>query len=347
MPCICHSAGYCPYLHTQVSVEQHAQCQSNPDWLEAEKKKRGIRTNVRAGGTKPPEVQGCLPCQSAAASKPKRKPSTLPPIDPAAIGPVVCNRGKRSATSLRDQFAGGKVFLIGGGPSLKNVDLTALQQPGIATAAMNNVATLIRPTLWFSVDMPRNFHETIWRDPGVMKFTFDKHLEKGVDAWDGSGWVYSGVRANECPNVWGFAHRHGWDPNAFLTDHVPTWGVNGAHEDPEGKNKNCSVMLPALWLLHWLGFRTVYLLGCDFDIPQDRAYAFDEKMSYGNETLLPWLSRRLKEVAPHFREMGFTVLNCTEGSKLDAFERLPLSAALAACREGWPDEVVTKGQYRS
>lgn len=343
MPCICHAAGYCPYLRTQVSVEEHAQCQRDPSWVEQQKQARGIRQTVRAGGTKP---ETCIPCEAAAKAKPKPRPSTLPPIDVAAIGPVVCNRHKRAATSLRDQFAGGKVFLIGGGPSLRNVDLRALERPGIATAAMNNAATLIRPTLWFSVDMPRNFHETIWRDPGVMKFTFDKHLERGVDSWNGSSFVYSGLRANECPNVWGIAHRHGWDANAFLTDHVPTWGVNGAHEDPDGINKHCSVMLPSLWMLYWLGFRTVYLLGCDFDIPADRQYAFDEKMAYGNETLLPWLARRLAEVAPHFREMGFTVLNATDGSKLEAFERISLSAAVDAVLESWPEEIVTKGQYR-
>lgn len=344
MTCICHAPGYCCYLRTQVTAEQHAQCKTSPKWLETELNRRGIRHRIPTGGMKPTDA-GCGPCQSASVPKPQPV-STLPKVDPALIGPVVCNRGKRAATSLREQFAGGKVFLIGGGPSLRSVDLTALQRPGIATAAMNNAATMIRPTIWFSVDMPRNFHETIWRDPGVMKFTFDKHLEKGIDSWDGSAFTFSGLRAHDCPNVWGFAHRHGWDANSFLTDHVPTWGVNGAHEDPEGTNKHFSVMLPALWLLYWLGFRTVYLLGCDFDIPTDRKYAFDQTMSYGNETLLPWLNRRLCEVAPHFREMGFTVLNCTEGSKLEAFERLPLSAAINACLDGWPEKIVTKGQYR-
>lgn len=342
MACSCHTAGYCPILRTQVSVEQHAQCQTDAAWQSEEMKRRGIRA-VPQPITAP---QTCLPCEAAA--KPKPKPvSTLPPIDPASIGPVVCNASGRAATSLRDQFAGGKVFLIGGGQSLKSVDLTALQRPGIITAAMNNVATMFRPNLWFCVDQPRNFHETIWRDPGVMKFTFDKHLKScTVDAWDGSAFVNSGLRAKDCPNVWGFAHRHGWDANTFLTDHVPTWGVNGPDEDPEKITRHCTVMLPSLWLLYWLGFRTVYLLGCDFTIPTDRKYAFNEQMATGNETLLPWLNRRFTEVAPHFREMGFTVLNCTEGSALTAFERLPLSAAVDACLEGWPNEVVTKGHYR-
>jgi hypothetical protein len=345
MTCICHTAGYCPYLKTQVSIEQHAQCQSDPAWQEKELNVRGIRYRVPTGGMKTADA-GCIPCQSAAP--PKRKPvSTLPPIDVSAIGPVVSNRAGRAATSLRDQFAGQRCFLLGGGPSLKGVDLAALQRPGITIAAMNNVATMIRPNIWFCVDQPRNFHETIWRDPGVMKFTFDKHLPTcSVDAWNGREFVHSGLRAKDCPNVWGFAHRHGWDANAFLTDHVPTWGVNSAEEDPDKQSRHQTVMLPALWLLYWLGFRVVYLLGCDFTIPADWKYAFDERMAPGNDTLFPWLNRRLTEVNPHFREMGFTVLNCTEGSQLTAFERLPLSAAIEATLEGWPEEIVTKGHYR-
>lgn len=345
MTCICHTAGYCPYLKTQVSIEQHAQCQSDPAWQEKELNARGIRYRVPTGGMKTADA-GCIPCQSAAP--PKRKPvSTLPPIDVSAIGPVVSNRAGRAATSLRDQFAGQRCFLLGGGPSLKGVDLAALQRPGITIAAMNNVATMIRPNIWFCVDQPRNFHETIWRDPGVMKFTFDKHLPTcSVDAWNGREFVHSGLRAKDCPNVWGFAHRHGWDANAFLTDHVPTWGVNSAEEDPDKQSRHQTVMLPALWLLYWLGFRVVYLLGCDFTIPADWKYAFDERMAPGNDTLFPWLNRRLTEVNPHFREMGFTVLNCTEGSQLTAFERLPLSAAIEATLEGWPEEIVTKGHYR-
>lgn len=345
MSCICHTAGYCPYLKTQVSIEQHAQCQSDPKWLEAELNKRGIRYRVPADGMKPTDA-GCIPCQSAAPPKPKPVP-TIPPVDPSTIGPVVCNRDRKAATSLRDQFAGQRCFLLGGGPSLKSVDLAALQRPGITIAAMNNVATMIRPDIWFCVDQPRNFHETIWRDPGVMKFTFDKHLPTcSVDSWNGKEFVHSGLRARDCPNVWGFAHRHGWDANSFLTDHVPTWGVNSDTEDPEKTSRHQSVMLPSLWLLYWLGFRTVYLLGCDFTIPPNWQYAFDERMTPGNDTLLPWLNRRLTEVNPHFREMGFTVLNCTEGGELTAFERLPLSLAIAACVEGWPETIVTRGHYR-
>jgi hypothetical protein len=332
MTCPCPSAGYCPVLQTTVYPEQHAQCQQSPQWLAKEKAARGIRTET------------CQPCE-AGAKKPKPAPSRLPPISDAT--PVVSNRLGRAALSLRGQFAGQRAFLVGGGPSLNTVDITRLARPGVTVAAMNNVATMIRPQLWFCVDMPRNFHETIWRDPGVMKFTFDKHLKRdcSVDAYNGSEFVASGLRAKECPNVWGFNHRHGWDAAHFLDDTVPTWGVNGAHEDPDGKNKQCSVMLPAMWLLYWLGFRVVYLLGCDFTYQP--TYAFDEKCDPGNANLFPWLDRRFTELKPHFREHGFTVLNCTEGSALTAFERISLDAALEAVLENWPETVATKGHYRA
>jgi hypothetical protein len=361
--CICKFAGFCPILNATLTADQHSHCRTDPAWLNTEIERRGItfqrlhvtgqptpaKPTIAANPTKTAEPT-CIPCEAAAKKAKSSAPAAkLPAIHPSAIGPVVSNRLGKPAVSLKDQFHGQRVFLFGGGPSLNTLDLKQFDRRGVTVAAMNNVATMIRPDIWFSVDLPRNFNEIIWRDPSVMKFTFDKHLaaNRPVDSWDGTQFIRTGMLAKECPNTWGFAHRHGWDAAAFLDDVCPTWGVNSATEDPDGKHKQCSVMLPALWLLHWLGFRTVYLVGCDFRVPEDRKYAFDETMASGNESLLKWLDKRFAEVQPHFRDRGFTVLNCTEGSALTAFERLPLPAAIEATLEGWPDTIHTRGHYRA
>lgn len=326
-----------------MSADDHERCQRDPAFLEDRKKAAGIRISPRRGDQptpKPPKPskQPCIQCGGGTVQKPA-------PFVP--VKPVVTNRMGRPALGLRDQFAGQSVFLIGGGPSFANVDRSQLQRPGITLAAMNNVATLIRPHLWFSVDLPRNFSETVWRDPGVMKFTMDKHLAatRPVDAWNGEAFVNSGIKAKDCPNVWGFDHYNGWDAANFLTANSPTWGVNGASQDPDGKCMHRTVMLPSLWLLYWLGFRTVYLLGCDFTAESGR-YSFDEACKPVNNELFGWLSRRFVELRPHFEQHHFRVVNCTEGSKLEAFDRLPLESAIAETLRTWPATVQTRGMYR-
>lgn len=340
MACICDHAGYCPLLRRTVTVEEFERCQRDPAFLEDRRKAAGVRKMPRRGDeprpivAQPPKPKPCKSCG----------PSTVKTWQP--VGPVVTNKDGRPAIGLRDQFHGQSVFLIGGGPSFKSVDQSKLTQRGITLAAMNNVATMIRPHIWFSVDLPRNFAETIWRDPAIMKFTFDKHLKdtRPVDAWNGERWVKAGL-AKDCPNVWGMAHKHGWNAETFLTDTVPTWGANGPQEDPEGKHKHCTVMLPSLWMLYWLGFRNVYLLGCDFN-NSTGSYAFDENCDPGNISLWGWLSRRFAEVKPHFEQFGFRVVNCTEKSSLDVFERMTLDAAIAEMLSNWPDKIQTKGMYR-
>jgi len=343
MTCVCPSAGYCPVLRTTVYPEDHARCQSDEAWRRNRMKELGIRVPVKTPSVPFGVAEGCGPCEAAA--KTAKPPKPQPISDPK---PVVSNRRGRAALGLRDQFYGQRVFLFGGGPSLRSVDLSRFQRPGIVTAAMNNVATLFRPNLWFCVDQPRNFAETIWRDPAVMKFTFDKHLKdnRPVETWNGKEWVKTGLLAKDCPNTFGFNHTKGWNAETFLTDDLPTWGVNSAEMDPDGKSKNESVMLPTLWLLYWLGFRVVYLLGCDFH-RGDGHYAFDERCAPSNDTLFAWLDRRFSELRPHFRQHGFTVLNCTEGSHLTAFDRISVDHAIEATLETWPETVVTKGQYRA
>lgn len=335
--CICDHAGYCPLLKTMVDAEHLERCQRDPAYLHDRAKAAGVRKIPRAGNNpppKPPKPKPCIPCGQYPM-----------PIQP--LKPVVTNALGRPALSLKNQFLGQSVVLVGGGPSLKSVDLSAVKRAGVTLAAMNNVATMVRPHLWFCVDLPRNFHETIWRDAAVMKFTFDKHLTntRPVDSWNGEKWVSSGLIARDCPNVWGFDHKNGWDAATFLSDPQPTWGVNSAEQDPEHKHSRTSVMLPTLWLLYWLGFRSVYLLGCDFDA-SSRKYAFDETCRDTNDDLFGWLGRRFAEVRTHFDQHGFRVVNCTEGSKLEAFDRMPLNSAIHEILANWPDKIVTKGQYR-
>lgn len=272
---------------------------------------------------------------------------------------VLFTRDEKDADCLRDTFAGASCFLVGGGPSLNNLDLTLLQQRGIVIAAMNQIAaTHVRPHLWMCCDPTRQFSEVIWRDPGILKLTKIKYLvdpRQGKDRvrrWDETRmeFVGDGPLPRTCANTFGYLHTKGWNPETFLDDPLPSWGVNSAEMDPDKKGRFESVMLVALWLLYWLGFRTVYLLGCDFKMKAERPYAFDQQYDAGriggNNGLYSWLNKRLCEVRKHFDAKGYRVVNANPASKLQAFDKLTYEQAVEEATREFPRVAHVSGHYK-
>lgn len=267
---------------------------------------------------------------------------------------VLFTRDDRPADFLRGAFVDEAVFLVCGGPSASRMDLTPLDQRGVIIAAVNQAAAIKRPHLWFTVDPQTQFSAAIWRDPGVMKFTKRKYLGRNIHEWTGSGYTEAlGAQPRKLSNCWGFEHCDfggcPWNPATFLTQALPPWGSEKPETDPEGKNWHKSVMLATLWLLHYLGFRRVYLLGCDFLQKTKEPYGFDEAITEakaaGNNRLFEWLDRRFAELQPHFRDRGFTVHNCTPGGRLTAFPRLAFEEAVQIETSRLP-VLQTRGHYR-
>ena len=82
-------------------------------------------------------------------------------------------------------------------------------------------------------------------------------------------------------------------------------------------------MLVALRLLHYLGFRTVYLIGADFKMTPEQGHAFDEARSAEsvrhNNVLYDSLNRRFEALRDHF---PFSKLGAPlHGSELHTRER--------------------------
>jgi hypothetical protein len=263
-----------------------------------------------------------------------------------------------NADALRGIYAGGSCFLVCGGPSINALDLNLVRQRGILLAAVNNVAaTHVRPHLWFAADKQTQFSETIWRDPGIAKFVKAKYLDrkgqgKGqIRRWSPETQTYvgTGLHPSQCPNVWGYDHWKGWDPETFLDDPRPSWGVSNADQDPEHRGPFLSVLLVAVWMLYWLGVRRIYLVGADFHMSGKSPYAFDqayEPAQVGrNNSLYGWLNRRFREVRPHFERRDLQVRNTNRKSKLDAFDFVDYDQALAEVLTEFPAGGRVAGHY--
>lgn len=241
--------------------------------------------------------------------------------------------------SLYNWFKGRSAFLVLSGPSLRELDLTQLERRGIVTMGVNNSWTMHRPDLWTCVDPPNRFIDTGWKDPGITKFVPAALARQRLGVQKPSGEIVdSAFRVLNMPSTLFFRRADSFDHRRFLTDDAVQWGCLEGDKDPVSIKGKRSVMLVALRLLHHLGFRTVYLLGCDFKMASDRKYAFDEGRTHQaikhNNALYGALETRFAAMRPHFAEHGFQVLNASPGSELRAFDRIDyLEAVDQAARE--------------
>jgi len=254
--------------------------------------------------------------------------------------------------SLCDFYRGKSAFLMLSGPSLNQIDLAQLNRRGVVTMAVNNAWSLHRPTLWTCVDDPGRFIDTGWKDPGILKIVPVSHFDKRLRVQNPDGsFRASAFKVRQMPGVLFYRRSDHFDHGRFLKSDTINWGQDGEHTDSLGIKGKRSVMLAALHLLHYLGFRTVYLLGCDFKMAGDRKYAFDENRSAQairhNNILYESLHKRFEALKPHFDQQGFKVINCSAGSELSVFERMEFADAVEAAGAECGKALNTAGWYRA
>ena len=253
-------------------------------------------------------------------------------------------RENGSPVEILDTYQDAGLFLCLNGPSLaeqfpektcRSCDRFArLRRPGVVTMAVNNGGHEVRPDLWTSVDDPSRFMASIWRDPRIRKFIPAHHFEKVADG---------GRLVKDHPNVLGYRRNEKFTAHQFLDEQTINWGN---HKDYGGGR---SVMLVALRIAHLLGFRRVYLLGCDFRMSESEGYFFDEDRTpqavRNNMNSYQLLRGYFAALRPFFLRDGFQVFNCSPGSALDVFPHLELDQALELETSRIPIEASTLGMY--
>ncbi len=200
----------------------------------------------------------------------------------------------RLAIDLDDLFPGEECVIAGGAPSLRDFAEMSLWTR-MPVLAINNAASVIRPTMWVGGDKPACYDPSILINPTIMKFAIISRRRETVL---GRPW-------QEWPNTFFFGTKEGFNATNLLNrDRDLAWWKN--------------TFFIALQLSYRLGFRTVYLAGCKFQIDKGAQYAWDTDLDEGelkqNKRLYSDTVGHLDDLLPHFDERGFRVVSVTPDS---------------------------------
>jgi hypothetical protein len=262
---------------------------------------------------------------------------------------------ERGTLSLRNWYRGKSVFLVCGGPSLAKLDLSQLRRPGIVTFGVNNVWTVFRPTLWCCIDRPGNFIPTGWKDPAIIKFVPIGLLNEKLHEKVGGKFQYSQYAPQDMPSVFYFRRNEKFNPQTFLTEPSVNWGNHKKVKDQFGQTGARSVMLAALRLIHYLGFKRINIIGADFGMAHSEPGAPAQNYAWkqwrhdssvnGNNRTYNSLNDRLGVLYPYFKAQGVTIHNCTPGGGLRAFPRMGFQEAVEREARECESPVDTEGWY--
>lgn len=162
--------------------------------------------------------------------------------------------GARIPVELDGVFAGpleSACWLIGSGPSLAGLPHADITAAPIPRMCLNRSGRgLLRPTFWTSYDPSERFDRWIYLDPGVIKFV---QYRRAMEFVPGTAW-----RVCACPAVFCFDRDQGRRFDEFLGPErrgIVDWGDS---------------LVQAIDILCRLGFRVVYLAGCELHVRPSR-----------------------------------------------------------------------------
>lgn len=271
--------------------------------------------------------------------------------------------------AVADLFLGAPAFLLLGGPSARSLPLNELSRRGCLTLTVNNAAGMLpercRPHVMIHTDGTGKFHDSLWRDPAVLKLTPVKmwngtgrpERHKGIfhRAPNGELRQVPGVRAKWMPSVYGFHRNSDFRPNEWLFEPTINQGNDEQHargekgHKPNGFPNVINTMFAALRIAFYLGVKRLYLLGCDFSMDVTRPYGFEQEKNPGGvggcNASYGKMCCMFDALRPHFDAVGFEVYNCNPDSGCWSFDSRSFADALADATDGFEPILNTKGWY--
>jgi hypothetical protein len=221
---------------------------------------------------------------------------------------------------FRDRHRGEDCFIIGNGPSLNDMDLTALR--GHHTFGLNKIYLIFD-----RVDLDLSYHVSVNRHV----------IAQSRDQFE----------AMTCPTFVSFL---GAGDKLSACEHVHyllTNGLHGFHKNlQEPISEGYTVTFVAMQIAYYMGFRRVFLIGVDHSFETDGqpneaqtmegedVNHFDPDYFRGQTWQLPdlqgsELSYRMARFA--FQRNGRQILDATVGGQLEIFPKIPYEVALREC----------------
>jgi len=203
----------------------------------------------------------------------------------------------RSRVDLKNSLSGA-CFLVGGGYQLPDVR-TRLNDPRIFTMGMNNAATQFTPNLWTGADSPDHYSPGILFNPTIMKFIYMKFVD----------FVVNGKPMSSLTNAYFMPWRDA-EAKHFFSDRprIGWWG---------------NVFTLALELLHYLGFRTIYIVGAGLHVDDRGAYGYesdleDDELEF-NQCTYDSVVRQVRCINEASEAHHLDLISCTPDSRLNKF----------------------------
>ncbi len=248
--------------------------------------------------------------------------------------------------NIKNQYKNASCFFIGSGPSLSEVNLDLLKEPGTLIMSVNNGASAlieagITPDLWTCVDFPDKFIKQIWLNPKITKFCPSHN--HSIPLFDNEKWEDMNIVPRDCPNVYFYYKQTDFNKNNFFKEPCVCWGAKDFR----------SVFIASLKIMYHLGIRNVYLLGVDFDMSADKPYVFKQSrndyMLEHNAKLYEGLN---KYIVPEIVKIGkekydFNMYTCNKKTKLVGVDFVPFNEAIKRVNEsiGPFDNITTDNMY--
>mgnify|MGYP003134865004 CR=1 FL=1 len=254
----------------------------------------------------------------------------------------------KESISWENRYKGSRIFLVCGGPSLNDVDLSLMNKRGVMSMAINNAWSRVKPDFWIGFDSPGRFSYYGWMDPSIIKFVPWQNKEQNLNSRVGGKISDTGHSTMKAPNCWYLSNNEKFDPKTWFSEASVNWGGPVKGVIPE--NGFRVTLLGALRMLYYLGFQEVYLLGCDWEMAlEGEAYAWEEDKTLekrkSNNEMYDWTSKVLGQLDEGFKKSGFQIFNCNPHSKLDLYPHISYEEAIS--RSTIPDINDTRGWYET
>lgn len=250
---------------------------------------------------------------------------------------------------ISNMFQGTPCFIVAGGPSSKQIDLTKLSQDGIFSLAINNSATMFTPTVFVHGDPPEKFHDRIWKNPNIMKFVPKTMFNKLTRHRNEDGVLEPETSVKTHPNVIGYHRETNFNPNTFLENRNISFGNSKKNAKKNKFPRVLSTFFSAIKLAYALGSRQIFLVGVDFSMNSAQPYAFDESKHAsgvsGNNSAYQKIYAMLQKAQSHFIDYGLSIYNCNPKSGLDLYPFISYEDAIQSALNDFPLDRDTRNWY--